>query len=360
MLSIHPFKGFRYKSKNLSKLICPPYDVISQQEKIELEKISPYNFVRIELPDSAATAKAYFNDWVKKRIIIQDKDEAFYVISEKIKLPNRNASRVGLVCLLDLNSDILKHERATEAPIEDRLSLLKEHGIYTSPILCIVSDNGKFYGILKAISRKKPNFGFKKGLINYSVYILKEKNLISKIQRTVRNKVLLIADGHHRYEAAMRYRDLKGAKYIMGYILSSKDPGIMIMPTHRVTRLTKTLESKLNELFRFSEVSGFKKYPLCCFIKDKFYILTPKDKKRLPVRILDDCLRSECKYEEIFYTHDVQEAIMKAGEIDGIAFLLEPLTIEEVFKEAKSGDILPPKTTYFYPKAQAGIVFHKT
>lgn len=369
-VSIFPFHGLRYRFRDLSHLICPPYDVISKEEKEELLKLSPYNFVRIELPDTLKEAKSLLDLWVKKRgILKEEKKEAIYVYLQKFKLEkNKYKERLGIIALLDLDSEVEKHEIVTPKPVEERLAHMKSLGINSSPIFCILSEEGRFYRLLKEIVKKKPAINFKtEDGIYHKLFVITDEKNISEIKNRVSSGKLFIADGHHRYEAAYTLFKSGGNRYLLCYICSSKDKGIVILPTHRVVYLSKSLKEKMEEFFhirRWEEAKSREvpEHSIFCYFGGEFCVLSYKgkeDKLRPAVVLLHKFLLDEIPTSEIFYTKDISEAIKRAGEMDGIAFLLRELDIETIMYEVKKYGFLPPKTTYFYPKVPAGVVVYK-
>lgn len=370
-MCISPFRGLRYKFKDLSRLICPPYDVISEKEKLELLKLSPYNFVRIELPDTLGEAKSLLDSWIKKDgILKEEKKEAIYIYSQKFELQkNRYKERLGIIALLDLDSKVMKHEITTQGPVEERLAHMKSLGIISSPIFCILSEKGRFFRLLRKFVKKKPIINFKtKDGIYHKLFIITDEKSISEIKNSVKSDRLLIADGHHRYEAAYRLFKSGGNRYLLCYICSSKDEGIVILPTHRVVYLSRLLKEKMEKFFSIkrweeAKLKEVSKDKIFCYFGGEFCVLNYKgkeDKTRPAVVLLHKFLLDEIPASEIFYTNDISEAIKRAGEIDGIAFLLKGLDIETIMYEVKRYGFLPPKTTYFYPKVPAGIVIYKT
>jgi len=215
MPNVRPFKGIYYNKKkvgSLSNVIVPPYDVISEAEKREFFKKSPYNFVRIILGKSktagyAPVAKTYLQ-WRKKGVLIQDERPRFYFWEQTFKIGKKSYKRKGIVTAVALNEfkkgNILPHEKTFAGPKEDRLQIMKACHANLSPIFMMYDDAGM--PLEKKIIRKskKPFLVIKDRIGTSKLWKIEDKNLERDIEKTLKNKKLYIIDGHHRFATAYR------------------------------------------------------------------------------------------------------------------------------------------------------------
>jgi len=381
MVEIKPFRAVRYKSNDLSKLICPPYDIISSEQKQQLQKQSKFNWVNIELPDSYRSANKLLSECLKNKVLIQDKKQSIYLYQQEFcntfHKTKKTFIRTGFYCITKIDQDyILKHEKTSDKPVKDRLNLLKTVKSNVSPIFCLVPDKTKkILKQLKSMSvKQKPQICFKVGKEIHRLWVVNDDKLINKLTGILSNKKILIADGHHRFRTSMTYRDIASKNkgftgmpydYCLTYICSMSDPGLLILPTHRVVNLSKELQERVLACFDLSCWDGKSNPELALYKSGEFKILTLKPKYRqyfkLPaVTILDKFVLYSVLKENIIYTKDVHDAVRLAGQTDNsAAFLLEPPSMESIYELSMKNKVMPHKSTYFYPKVPAGVVTYK-
>jgi len=371
---VEEFSGIRYSQKDLSKLICPPYDVISLEEKKNLENLSPYNFVRIELPENAKKAKMFLNLWENKKILVKEKNPSFYVYQQEFSISKKKFTRTGFFSALKLDPQrIYKHEKITLKPIQQRFELLRETKTCTSPIFCLFSDRkNKIEKLLLKITLKKPELEFTdRENIKHRLWISSDEKINLNLKENLEKSDIVIADGHHRFHTSLLYKEkFPSADRILAYLCSIEDKGVVILPTHRVVKNRPEIKLKIEKYFNLSKWDGKSKPQIVCYFNGEFNVLKPKNisypkkflKNKLllsiPAIILHKIILDEVNPEDIFYTKNIDEAVKEAQRINGYAFLLEPAPIKSIFALSKKGEIMPPKTTYFYPKVPAGIVFY--
>ncbi len=417
MPDIRPFRGVLYnpqKIKDIAQVVTEPYDVISTLEQRAYYKTHPYNIIRLILGKQYSTdnsknnqytrAAKYFADWQKRDILLCDEKEGIYIYTQSFPYNNKRRTRTGFIVLLKLEdfakSTILPHENTNSRAVQERLELLKAVRANTSPIFAMfVDEQGKINKLLNQFKRDHRSYiAIKKDRVLHRIWRMSDKGKI----RTVRNlllkgKQIFIADGHHRYEAALNYkmrmqrkkkpsRKSTSFNYVMTYLVATADPGLAILPTHRVIRIKTPFKlqeliknlSKIFQVHKFSTSDELSSYMSArrtgrifgaYFGKNKFYGLRLKDAKAgykfLDVTILHSVVIEGIgslipSQEHIYYTRDGQEAIrlVEKGKYQA-AFFLRPSTVTQVKRVAKSGKKMPHKSTYFYPKLLTGLVINK-
>lgn len=278
MAKIEPFCGVRYnckKIKNLSSIVCPPYDVINkQQRKLYFEK-SRYNAVALVLPKGKNRVAAHKNSkmlletWLASGALIRDNSPSIYIYLQRYKLDGVAKSRIGFISLLELDDEkkrgILPHEKIFKKFKFDRFNLMKTTQAHLCPIFTVFNDKGRKIEklILSAIKNKKPTIDINAEGVKEQLWKVSDDNFICRLQRFMRNKRLFIADGHHRFEASlhlkcyMRKKNPSRVKmpydYTMAYFLNIPNKGLTILPTHRAVKSLPDNFTKVLILKRLSE-----------------------------------------------------------------------------------------------------------
>ena len=420
MAKIEPFQSVYYNStvvEDISKVVCPPYDIIGADEQEAFYQKNPYNIIRLILGkdfsgDTAdenkyTRAAGYLEDWLRRSIFIQDPESVLYVYEQIFSLEGKKKRRLGFIALMRLQEEgesktVYPHENTHTAPKEDRLKLIKSVEANLSPIFTIFSDPDKqIKKILEEnIADEKPFFEVPddKGIQN-RIWRLTQKPLIDKIRSFFADKEIFIADGHHRYEVAKTFRDYKRSadpknfkdsyNYIMTYLTPLEDDGLCILPTHRLIKNAKFSPDIFNTYFSVKEMpSGAdlvsemnqKEDDVGIFglYKDKkFYLLKltdkrecnkfiqegPKEYKNLDVVILHKVLFDhvlKVGLSQINYEVDLDQAVrLTDNAVYDALFILNPTKIEQIRTIALGGEVMPQKSTYFYPKLLSGFLIHK-
>ena len=374
MTEIKGFRGIRYKMKDITPVLCPPYDVVSPEMRKQLIRKSQYNLIRIELPDSYEDADRKLRSWQKKGVMIRDKEPSIYVCRQEFSAGGKDYARTGFFCAMKLDQKkTLKHEKVSLKPIGDRLSLMKSVRGNISPIFCLFEDgNNSIKKKLKAITAQQPGMKFKdsQGLA-HKLWVVNDGKIIASIGKNLQKKKALIADGHHRFTTASTYlaekkkKNPKGAKdapysYVLTFLCPLDDDGMIILPTHRVVRMSSDIWSMTKSKFNIKQWNGKGRPPIVRYHSGRFEQLVPKRKTNdISVRILHSLLLDRIyKKEDIRYIKDSNEAVQLADKMGGMAFLLDAPDPDRVYGESKRGKIMPHKTTYFYPKIPAGAVIY--
>lgn len=416
MSIIKPFRGICYDEKkvmDLSRVVCPPYDVINETEQDFYYQQSPYNFIRLILnkqqpnDDSAnnryARASVFFNEWLKTHVLQQDAEEAFYFYKQDYFVNGSEYTRLGFIALMQIQDEgaIFLHENTHHAPKMDRLELIKNVKANLTPIFTVFSDKKSTVKRIfeNDLLKRDSDFCLKDTQgIRSSIWRVTDSKTIDTVTNTIKKNQIFIADGHHRYEVASMYRAMmykkdkelthdKGHNYIMTYFTALESKGLCIFPVHRVVKSAvdiKVLEidftiRKLNSLSELDEKidSASKKECIFGFLQgSEAYLLKLKDKKRLrdifsnqkcfqdlDIALLDNYVLGELLHVDksgIVYTKEVREVkeLLDSG-CGSAAFLVRATTIQQIRNVALCGERMPPKSTYFYPKLLSGLVLHR-
>ena len=444
MAKIIPFKGILYnkeKIRDIKDVVAPPYDVISPAEQEELYKRHENNVVRLILgkesnsdtPDNNRYTKARdsFDSWQRDSILIKDAFPSIYVYSQEYHLGETEGfekkRRLGLIALSKLEDfgegKIHPHENTLAKPKEDRLKLMQHCNANFSSIFGLFSDPSKrIDSVLKDYMRHSPLYDLVDDAgMRHTLWAIRDNKVIQIITGVMSDKQVFIADGHHRYETAINYRNEMREKlpnftgeelynYVMMYFTNTNSEGLSILPIHRlVSNLSnfdkKKIIKKAGEFFNIEKLSlnesdektvkqklfsdikerGEKEHIFGMYLgNDEYLLLTLKDEdvldrlitnsrhpswKKLDVTILHTLLiekvlriseKNLAEQKNITYTISGDEAIkdVKAGKYQ-IALFLNPTKIEEVKDVATAGEKMPQKSTFFYPKLITGLVMNK-
>jgi uncharacterized protein (DUF1015 family) len=333
---VRPFRAERYgeRAGPLEDLVAPPYDVIGPEERQEYLSRSPYNVVHLTLADSEEQAARDLEDWRAGEIVVREEEPAAWALSQSYVGPDGVARvRNGVVVALRLEpydrGVVLPHERTHAGPKEGRLRLLRATRTQLEPIFLL------YDGKPIDVPDRDPDIA----LDGERVWRLDAAPAVPG--------ELLIADGHHRYETALAFHAKDGTEasaWLMVVLVSTREEGLTIFPTHRIAR-------------RVGDVAGAEierpgdDLPGVVLYRDGRYLLVGGD--GLDVEIVD-----RLALEGVTYTarREEAEAAVDQGEAEG-AFLLRPTRIEDVFAYARRGEVLPQKTTYFFPKLTSGLLF---
>jgi uncharacterized protein (DUF1015 family) len=393
MAVVAPFEAVRYDAARvggLQKVIAPPYDVISAAEQAALYDRSPYNVVRVILAREtprAETAARTLGEWVVAKVLARDVAAALYLYRQTFRLRDgRECTREGILCRLRLEtfaSGVVRpHERTFPGPKADRLALLRATGAYLSPIFGLYAGAGPSLRERFAEAAEAPPI---EDVVDASgeahrVWRIADVETIARIQAALADESILIADGHHRYETALTHRDEGGPPHVLAYLADMHDPGLVILPTHRLVRGplpmdAGTLEARLRARFavtprpaRTPRAAG----EIDCILPDRRLRLRASGEALAgletlpaPLRALDVTLFQRAILEpvlglathELEFTHDDAEAEAAVPGRASAAFLVNPPTIDAVRAVCLAGEVMPEKSTYFYPKLADGLVF---
>ncbi len=420
MAQIKPLKAVMYNTEkvDISKVIMPPYDIIRDTSKY-YEK-DPCNIIRIdkgagsesddENNNKYTRARKFMDEWMNKGVLKKDDKENIYVYAQEYKTPDGEkhemVSFFAAVKIEEFDKKIiLPHEKTHSGPKKDRLELMRSTHSNTSPILSLYFDSDRAIdGKLRAcINKTMPFVDFRdEDDIRYRMWRLPEEEK-KQIIEGLKEKQLFIADGHHRYETALAFRNEMREKgedgeydYILMSLISMEHSGITILPTHRMkNKFEKNIfeNKKIEEFFNVEpqeNVSVLRKKMIKrngekligIVSAESSYILRLKEEKyrecvdtsvhSLDYYMLDASVLHGLLFEKILnmdekeinegidYTPDIDEAIEKAVKgIVEISFLLGPADVEEVKSISLNDEVMPQKSTYFLPKLATGFLINK-
>jgi len=337
---VREFRALRYAPPlPLADLVAPPYDVISDIERAEYLVRSEWNVVRLTLPDSEEAAAQQLDRWIDQGVLVEE-DPAFWVVEQDYVGPDGvSRTRTGLVGSLHVEPYekrvVLPHERTHAGPKEGRLRLLRATQTQLEPIFLLYD----------APAFEPPHDEPDIRLDDVRLWKVVDPTL----GQVFDDLQLLIADGHHRYETALTYHEedgTAGSAWMMVVLVSTSDPGLTIFPTHRIVG-------------RLGDVPGEQieppgdELPGLVLYRDGRYTLVPTGDE-LDVEAIE-----RFAPEEVTYTPQRDEAVAAVDEGRAeAAFLVRAPSIGQVFERAAAGEVMPQKTTYFFPKLLSGLLFH--
>lgn len=417
MVDILPFRGIRYDpaaaGTALDHLAAPPYDVISPSEQDALYAKHPANIVRLILgreDDKYAQAARLFREWLASGILKAEDTPSMYVYRQRFDDPMTGQpvpERYGLVCLLKLEDygtgRVLPHEKTLSGPKADRLELLRAteaqfesiYGLFSDPDSAVRSFIEEYDDREDVIERVDGLLGS-----THKVERIADADAQAILQELMADKAVFIADGHHRYETALTYRremqaksaDADGphpADYILVTLTAFEDEGLLVLPTHRMVRgVPEEKIAGLPEALTQFALSGSGLETIEAEIaaqaasgKVAFGVILPgavqlavltadppaaSAAERLPVSllgalILDQCLGIDAAKvadgSHMSYTREISEAAQAVASGDAqAAFVLGRPSVKEVEAVSLAGDVMPQKSTFFYPKLLSGLV----
>ncbi|MCP4651771.1 MAG: DUF1015 domain-containing protein [Candidatus Omnitrophica bacterium] len=394
--AIKPFRATYYDSSkvgDLSNVVCPPYDVITKEQLLRLRKKSPYNYSNINLAkkDDYKRVAATFNHWVKKGIFVEDDKDNLYLYGQQFKIDGKYCWRYGVLSLLRINRKgaIFPHEHTHSKAKIDRMKMTEAVKANLSPIFVIapkaIRALRKACGIY---SKKKPFLKFidDEGNKNH-VWKIEDKKLIAEISSQLDRSKMIIADGHHRFEVSQQYfkdnkKRFKDINYCLAYIADAQ-PGLVILPIHRIVKLKTTKEQVLKALSEHFSISVISQKMLekCLKSKGKFAFGLCMDKKYYFLKlkneaVLDKMFKSS-PYRKldtyvlknfVFQLFDAENKLEYANNLNQVksmatkgkvAFIMRPAELGAVCRIANKGHRLPQKSTYFYPKVGSGVVVRR-
>ncbi len=413
MAELRPLRAWRYdpaRVGDLAAVVAPPYDVISSEVVGRLYARSPYNVVRLILnreKDPHGAAACALRAWRDDGILVEDPTPAFYYYSQVFEVPRRGrVRRDGLMGVMRLerfeSGRVLPHERTLAAPKADRLALLRACRANLDPIFGLVACPGvAFDALLGQALREPPIAEITADSVEHRMWRIGAPDLVARCGAAVGDRPVLIADGHHRYETALAFRDEMRAacpaagpsapfEFVLTYLCNSEAPGLLILPTHRILPRARSAEIRA-ALAALDDLFAVRSFPVAernrfiasvvegggdigCALPDALLVLTLRPggvermarhapvTRRLAVVVLHEIVFPALPpgaATDLVFTHDDEEALdAVAGGRAGAAFLVPAPSADEVRAVAVAGETLPQKSTYFHPKLLTGLLIH--
>ncbi len=433
MAELRPFRALRFTEQagTIEQVVCPPYDIISEEQRQAYLRRNPHNIIRLELPregaDPYAKAGEVLREWLAQNVLARDDKPAFYIyeieydldgMSDISCLQGGTHSVYGLIAQVRLEEFekgiVLPHEETLSKAKEDRLNLMKATGCNFSDVYALYDDDGgetETGDILALVMREQPLTAFTdEAGLTHRLWALTDTALIGAIQARFTDTKLYIADGHHRYETAINYRNWlreQGApagdsEYIMMMLVEMSHPGLTVFPTHRLLRdlpdfSAVDMLAACEEYFRVEK--GLPLFALDERLEqayqdgekafgfytggDTVTVLTLKDlsvmdgmlpqmsaaSRGLDVTVLHTLILERvlgidkdnmARQINLTYTRNRTEAFDQVNNGTAqAAFLLNPTRVSEIRDVAAAGEKMPQKSTYFYPKLITGLTVNQ-
>ena len=425
MAEVRPFRGIRYTSwvaQDADRLLCPPYDMGPLQRRTFRAR-HPHNAVWLEVPEEGSddtlennryTRAGYtFRRWMREGSLVAEPVPSFYLLRQRIKFNGMEHSRLALLATVRLEEYekgvVLPHEYTIPGPIQDRLSLLRACRANFSPLMVLYRDPDKHVReLLRTQVQDGPELKMRDMEGNLcEVWVVSDSDVTEQVQSALEDRVLYMADGHHRYEAALAYRDemrkalgdsytgQEAFNYVLLSLISFEDPGMLVFPYHRVLGgltdgQTKKMWDQIGVLFEVSslDITGdalpdalaervmrqATSVPTIGAVASdgttrllslrqnvdlaSMGELAAFDAWLLQEKVLKPVL-GESFFEHVTYEYDEQEVMWKLRLGEGqLAFLIRAVPMDLFESVVSRGVRLPPKSTNFYPKLPTGLVFN--
>ena len=431
MADIQPFRGLRYSlgpGEDLGQLLCPPYDIISVEQQGELHQRSSHNAVRLELgmdlPADSADSNRYtraaqlLEEWLSQGTLLAEKEAAFYLLQEEFSHKGRSMTRRSILARVRLEEfsmgTVLPHEETSQGPKKDRMELLTATSANLSPVMAIYRDpSGQVRTLIDRVAA-----GFPLASVDYDdnriqLWAVADRTTVQAVTESLKDAPVYLADGHHRYETALQYRDIQraaghhgedaGHNFAMMSLIEIQDPGLLVLPYHRAIGGLSPVELEqlmglVKQTFEIQpldvgfdhtqaaishleeQLQGVAVNQVAIGLLDAregmTFLLTLRESlgssssplercatQVLGRRVLDLALGTQQAAVEkglLRYTHDSGE-IYNLVRDSGyqLGFVLPPMSLELFEEVVLSGDRLPLKSTYFSPKLPTGLVINR-
>jgi uncharacterized protein (DUF1015 family) len=431
MANIQPFRALRYDLQRVtaSQVVTQPYDKITPAMQARYYAASPYNLIRIilgrrESEDNATNnvytrAAAFGQQWRADGIFQRDSEPSIYVYSQTFTAPSGSKfERRGFIALgrvEDYSAQVVyRHEQTLAKPKADRLDLLRATRAHYEQLFLLYEDSGEIDALLKPESARTPTIDVNDEYgVAHRLWQISDPGLIATVQKEMRDKKLVIADGHHRYETALNFRNqcraAAGAdsnpeapyEFVMMTLVNMNDPGLLVLPTHRVVHSLNgfsadEFQKSSGRFFKLEAVDpgldaaratellrerGTRGTALLAVTADRAFLLhspnpaasqffgglSPRQQALDVVQLHKGLLEGVLKLSEesirnqqnLSYLRDAAEALEQVRDgAANIAFLMNPCPVAQVRDVALAGEVMPQKSTDFYPKLLSGLTIY--
>lgn len=425
MADIRPFRGLRYNLQRVaaSQVVTQPYDKITPGMQDKYYAASPYNLVRIilgrrqdrdnKVENVYTRAAAFGRQWREEGILQQDSEPSIYAYSQTFKAPSgKRFERRGFIALgrvEDYSAKVVyRHEQTLAKPKADRLDLLRATRTHYEQLFLLYEDSGEVDALLATPNEPTIDVSDEYGVV-HRVWQFSDAHVVTAVREKMNDKKLVIADGHHRYETALNFRNECREKmgsnsleapyeFVMMTFVNMNDPGLLVLPTHRVVHSLDSFsvdqfKKASEELFEVEEVEpsmdsaratallyekGHRGTVLLALTGNRGFLLhSPKSagekylqglsprQRSLDVVQLHKCLlegvlklseESIRNQQNLSYLRDASEAMLQVRQGKAnIAFLMNSCPVQKVRDIALAGEVMPQKSTDFYPKLLSGL-----
>ena len=418
MAVVKPFKGLRFQKSAgpIEELVCPPYDIISEEQRKAFLATNEHNVIRLELPkegdDIYKQAGIVLKSWLENNVVATEDEDKFYVYEEEFVIDGATKKFKGVIARVKLTEFsegvVIPHENTLSAAKEDRFNLMCATGCNFSQVYCLFEDKDKKITDLldtayqtQAVNELTDNEG-----VTHRLWTL---DATCGLTELFADKCLYIADGHHRYETALRYRQHErdngaeadaASEYVMMMLVPMESEGLVVFPTHRIVHSLDSFDGRqmlinAREYFHVGEISSYSslernlkeeyssgKISFGAYFDGRYYLLTLKSNPTLEellpelhetLRTLDVSVLHSLILEKLMgidkenmakqinlkYTRDANEAVEDVNNGANCAFFLNPTRVEQIAAVGGAGQKMPQKSTYFYPKLITGLVMNK-
>lgn len=421
MAEIKAFRALRFsteKAGDISGLVCPPYDIISEQERMAFLEQNPHNIIRLELPRGEhpyETAGQTLSQWLQDGVLRRDTDPGLYLYEEEFTAYGQTYRLKGVIARLRLEEFsagvVLPHEETLSKAKADRFELMRATNCNFSQIYCLYRDERhETLSRIDALSQDTPRYEFSDGTVTHRLWLVNDPVAIRAVCDEFAERKLYIADGHHRYETALNYRNAcredgtanPAQDYVMTMLVDMQHPGLVVFPTHRLVRGLANFDAaalleRCREQFDVLSMENKEEIEpvLAEYAKqgkkafafydggEGWYLLVLRDlsvmeqllpeksaaSQGLDVTVLHSLIlerllgidkENMAQQINLTYTRSLPEAMesVQAGQSQ-CAFLLNPTRVEEIRDVAAAGEKMPQKSTYFYPKLITGLVMNQ-
>ncbi len=415
MVDVRPFKAISYTQKagNAEDLITQPYDKIDLEMQKAYYAKSPYNYCRLILPleeNKYQVANERITQWLNEGVMAKETEPTIFVSCQEFTLDGKKYARTGLIAALRLypysENMVFPHEATYKAPKADRLNMLRTVQKDLEPVFLMYQDPEKLtIKIFDEISKTKPVIQVTDSLdIKHTLWKISNPKTIRQLQAILSPKTMVINDGHHRYESALTYRDEMRSKgnwtedsafnFHMSYMVPVQEVGLVVLPTHRLLKDYKLTDDLLHAFKFFFDVqevepnvdglesflnNHINEHAFCIYDGSKAYGLLLKHDKAV-YEFVNANVSKETKIFDVVILRDIVfKFILKTGELNiddnilyvrwtkaavekidrgeaSIAFLVNPISAKTVAEIAQQHELLPEKSTDFYPKLVSGLM----
>jgi uncharacterized protein (DUF1015 family) len=415
LVDIRPFRALTYtpKAGNPADLITQPYDKIDTAQQRAYYALSPYNFCRLILPleeNKYEVAQQRVSQWLEEQVLSKEEQPAIFVSRQKFHLEGKQYSRIGIIAALRLypysENMVYPHEATYKAPKADRLNMLRNVQKDLEPVFLMYQDpQAQTIEFMDEVTKTEPIVEVGDALgVEHTIWKVADPQKIQHLQSIFEQKSMVINDGHHRYESAIAYRDEMRAKgswteedafnFYMCYMVPVQEEGLIVLPTHRLLKSYKLTAEVLEgfscffgieqieptlraiEAFLCSHVG---EHAFCVYDGKKACGLTLKHDSNV-YEFIEAYVSRETKVFDVVILRDIVfRQVLKTGQLDlddtilyerwtkdalarvdsgeaSIAFLVNPIPAKTVAEIALQHELLPEKSTDFYPKLVSGLV----